>query len=471
MQATPRSGQVFSRIVVPLVLFILVVGGVAWVIQYLPSNVNPRPDSSSAQKLVKFMFDHGVADANDREYLAEYEPGQEGKYDFPMENIAGQELEAGLDTVGCTCSEVKIALIPPGSADIDVSKLTWIPLKSSGKSGEKQPEVTNVLIPVEGRAIVRLGWKAKNDLGTPNLRARLWFQPRGMQQSRQHQQLSNPIRVVPPLQFLPGKLEIEPFQEKGSGHFLCWSSTRDLTSAPGDMVKHLDIDREGVDPGFEFTITPLTGDKLKEFKDELAKTKILSRPKSAVRIDVNVYEKRNNAYLDQGHFSTLVPLLLDGEKYVRGGPGVYGYIPSDVRIVPFEREGRIKLGTFDRRLGYQDKPPFEVQLDPRLTMLTVIAAPTNVNVKLHRNNEGKGRWLLTISVPPNTNHFPPVENILVLRTQPIEHYVANIVSMVGNTAADDGSLPSVANFSGVITSWGAGVRQVRIPVLGEAVSR
>lgn len=466
MQATSRSGQVFSRVVVPLVLFVIVVGGVAWLVQNLDNwgakNTNQQA-LTQLQNLVKFSYEKAVWPAWKPEitdYLAEFEPGTEGHFDFPVENIAGQDLEAGLDHSSCTCTEVKFALLAPGtSAAPDTDKLKWTALKKTpDKGGEKIIEV-DADFPSGSAGIVRLGWKGKTEFGKARLSARLWFQPKGMKQTRQYQALECSINTVPPVKFLPERMDIGSFRDQATGTILCWSATRDLT--PG---KDIEIDTRNIDPGFSFKIVPWDK-KLEDFQSVLDGNKILSRAKGVVKIEVKIVEKSQESYLDQGHFTSTLPLLLKGDKFAHG-PVISGYVHSEIRVMDLI-DNKIPIGTFQAANGIEKK--YVVLADPKVMMLTVVRSPKNIDVKLERTNEeGLGRWRLAITVPPNTFSFPNASAI-TLRSQPTRFYLAAIASTIGGGAEDD-ALPSIANFSSVVTSSGVGTRQVHIPVLGQ-VSR
>ena len=193
--------------------------------------------------------------------------------------------------------------------------------------------------------------------------------------------------------------------------------------------------------------------------------KILSRAKGVVKIEVKIVEKSQESYLDQGHFTSTLPLLLKGDKFAHG-PVISGYVHSEIRVMDLI-DNKIPIGTFQAANGIEKK--YVVLADPKVMMLTVVRSPKNIDVKLERTNEeGLGRWRLAITVPPNTFSFPNASAI-TLRSQPTRFYLAAIASTIGGGAEYD-ALPSIANFSSVVTSSGVGTRQVHIPVLGQ-VSR
>ena len=105
-----RSGEVFSRVVLPLVLFVAVVGGIAWVTQYLPNGPrSPRSveETPNAEPLLKFSTEQALFDKDDPDYGQEIETNEEGHYDFAFENISGKELELGLQFKNCGCTQVE----------------------------------------------------------------------------------------------------------------------------------------------------------------------------------------------------------------------------------------------------------------------------------------------------------------------------------------------------------------------------
>jgi hypothetical protein len=455
MPPAPRSGQVVSRSVVAVVLFLAVVAGVAVIVQYLPNWVDRQGDVTPLQAMIKFEYVNYPADGD---YLPEFEPRQEGHHDFPLDNITKQDIEAGLDHSSCTCTEVAISA-GDGSS--------WITLKRPASAGEKQADADVVVIPAGGKAKVRLLWKTKEREST--LKARLWFQPKGRQQDRQFQDLQASIRVVDALQFLPARLDLE---QKYKGEILCWTATRDLQAAGGWWRKRTSpvVEIGNAPPGYEFSIRPLTN--LKAVAKEIGEHKptILSRPKAAFRIKVNVAEE--NAYLDQGHFEVAVPLLFQGNPYTKG-PSVAGYVKSEVVILG-SAIGKIDLKTFPSELGYADV--FYTTVNPRSKMLTLVDWPTGVDVRLLAKTEDreKWRWILDIRVPPNTDHFPPTKDTIILRIQETRDYLTDLVAAVGGMGiSQTGPAAEFARFAtssrsifGIKEGPLPGTRQVRIPVLG-----
>jgi hypothetical protein len=483
MRATSRSGQIFSRIVLPLILFVIVVAGVAWVIQYIPNIRNkPATDVPVAQNLVKFQFETGVwPEEKDgvkiKDYLEEFEPGHEGHFDFPFENTSGKEIETGLEKSSCTCTEVKIALIPSGgSSEGDTSKLSWNVMIRAVKPGEKaQLPEEKVLIPVGGRGIVRLGWKAKageNSYGVNRLAAKLWFNPKGMPQSRQVQELQVAISIVLPVQFLPEKIEVPSFSGTHKDSFIGWSATRDLNAVVGaDKVPAIAIDKKYVAPGFEFTITPLTKPQLAEFQKDLVEKRvppILSRVKSAVKIDVSVLEKKNDPNVRLGEFKTFVPVLLaEDSRQVQ-----YPHVPTvsgvrDSSIQLDYKDGTLKwtirLGSFRSRDGAPSRK--YTIMDRSDSMLTLVSSPANVNVKLHDGKEDG--WKLEIQVPPDVDHFPPADNTISVHSQPRQFYFADVAAVLG-TGTNFGQLDALPTLAS-LANFGFGAQLTGFTVLGEAV--
>src|SRR5262245_26962188 len=106
-----RPGQVFSRFIFPLILFLAVIGAIAWVTQYMrvgrtkakADGAKPGPETA-APAAALLQFDHAIDayhaaaiwDPKDPTYIKEFERGQDGHYDFPFRNVSDQPVQIGL---------------------------------------------------------------------------------------------------------------------------------------------------------------------------------------------------------------------------------------------------------------------------------------------------------------------------------------------------------------------------------------
>src|SRR5262245_42421849 len=128
--SVPRS-KVFTRLVLPLVLLIIVIGGIAYVVQNLrrPKGDGPvQPPGDPTADLITYTSHSGKsapANPNDKEknqvsalwdpkhpgFAAEVERGTSGRYHFRLENKSGATAELGLEWPSCDCAGVDIAFL------------------------------------------------------------------------------------------------------------------------------------------------------------------------------------------------------------------------------------------------------------------------------------------------------------------------------------------------------------------------
>src|ERR1700677_340529 len=416
MQTARRPGQVFSRIVVPLVLFLIIIGAVAYVLQ----NVQiwrPRAtkDEPVGQNMLSFDYQNSLWNPEVPEYLKEVEPGEKGSYDFPFANGTKSELEVGLDHANCTCTWVKIALIPDGASE---SQVEWIDLKHPDGKSENQA----IAVPVGGKGKVRVGWgrEAEKDSinwGPKGHSATIWVQLKGQGQSKRTTDLKVAVRIVPKLHFtVEDKVDLGTFTDRVSNDqspLICWSATRDIR-------KTLTIDKNRVERGFHFKITPLTDAELKSFQKEFldeAKPRIQSKALAAAKINIEVVA--DQLAFDGPFAAVRIPLVLEGQSYTLG-PSVYGGVEASVAI-----EG-CPLGT----IPLLTSKDFTIRKIPEQTMLTIVHSPPIIQVSLEPfNDEGKRRWKLKVVRPPNTG-LSDLDNAIVIRSQPMEYYRADALSLV-----------------------------------------
>src|SRR6516162_3438505 len=123
--AAPRSVLTVA-FMSTVVLVVLMVGFIAWVIQYLPSrgkNVSLPAPSPLAKKLLVFERPEALwrkkpavqkkdAGPDDMEDPFKYvENGTSGHYDFPFKNKSEQKIEILSFVTTCDCTSVKTCLL------------------------------------------------------------------------------------------------------------------------------------------------------------------------------------------------------------------------------------------------------------------------------------------------------------------------------------------------------------------------
>jgi hypothetical protein len=167
----PRSSVL--RYVLPLVLLVAVIGGVAWVAQYLPSivkNRKPPPPPEPMKVLLSFpryiaqWSAEAVVESSDdpmkkESYTErEFEPNEEGHYDFPFKNVAGKDVEVTHYLSTCDCTSVRVCAVPlaeyeklvaeqkknPGESLTYSAEPTWLDLQND-RSHTNDPDKKRIL--------------------------------------------------------------------------------------------------------------------------------------------------------------------------------------------------------------------------------------------------------------------------------------------------------------------------------------
>src|SRR6185295_9512303 len=95
----PPSGSLV-RWALPVGLFVVIVGAIAWVSQNLPKGAIQRPDDApapdpDAAKHLRFLRTKALWDENDPNYFKECETGAPGYYDFPFLNESQAPVNLG----------------------------------------------------------------------------------------------------------------------------------------------------------------------------------------------------------------------------------------------------------------------------------------------------------------------------------------------------------------------------------------
>jgi hypothetical protein len=469
----PGRGRLVSRVILPLVLFVVMVGGIAWVTQYVPWRGRPAAPSEKSEPPSYLQFDQTVSkwDAKDSPYLRgsvwlkvaqgeptaaekaafirvlppfkegekrpedmdnnelkalaaqglamyvkEFETMQGGTYEFPFSNPSDQELEVGVHDLSCTCSSVEICLLDAQqSAARDWKKLT-------------KSETQGIVVPPRARGVTRVLWSPRErQLDKVALTVQLWSQPKGQPRARgKDAVLQTAIRIVPPVQAdVPG-IRFRPIEAKSSseGSFWCWTSTR-------ADAKKLRVLAEKDDPCFVFSVEPADEKERLALQDQLWP---LSHEliKKAWRVRVTVFEERQGKQMDMGSFSRPLSLFLDDEKEPQGGPILKGLVSSEVQVGTGvgSNENKIDLGLFYMDKGYHNRDPIKLRTEPGVVLKFVEeeSYPPFLKVRLSRNPKGstarRDVWSLHIEIPSRAegNEFsgPLPENsaIVLIREQP-----------------------------------------------------
>jgi hypothetical protein len=412
-----RMGQVFSRVVLPLVLFVVVVAGIAWLAQNLPQGQRASSPSVEAFKddvehYLKIDFDQAVWDKADENYAKEFEKEVPGHRDFPFTNTSNQELELGLHMANCVCSHVDLVLLPNGPLKDgeDPNKLPWKTLEKS--------DTASVPIPAGVSGRLRINWKNKKDVGTsPTLMGEIWCQVKDAPKTRKFQRVETRIAVVAPIMFLPDKVNVGPILDNATTKFTCWSATRkDFSLKVKDQT----------DPCFVYTIEPMTAKETAAFQDQLKESKLNSRVLSAYRVNVAIYENRDGKYLDLGYLDHKPTFVIESAHPPESrpsvdevpGPHIHGLVSGDIVVGAPEDLNKINLKAFAAGTELKRTIPLSADAKADLKLLDQLPPKSNMKVELARNDKdskgARSTWKLEITIPEFSFAGPLPEGSFIL---------------------------------------------------------
>jgi hypothetical protein len=414
--SAPVKRQMFSRVVLPLFLFVAMVAGIAWVTQYIPwrgvsrkdSTVKSEPpacikfDNEDANRLVRAVWNlqdspyvrgsillkaaegkltpteketflnflpevigekqrdklddaelKALAEDGMSQYLREFETMQSGSYAFPFANVTNGEVEMGLKSVSCQCSGVEVCLLTPEQFEA-IQK---------AKAGPGEVNLPG------------LDWKElkENDKQgidvPPQARglARIAWKKREQQLERLTitvQLWSQPkgdpaarskIMGLQTSVRIVAPVEADGLEIKFRPVEARSSSTASFWcwSATRPDAKKLRVIAEKEDPNFTFQVTRADEAQRVALQDRLW-GKYHTLMKTAWLVEVTAHEERNGKQMDMGAFARRLSLYLDDENEAYIGPIAKGMVSSDVQVGSGVgmTEGKIDLGVIDVRKGF-----------------------------------------------------------------------------------------------------------------------
>jgi hypothetical protein len=415
----PKKARFPFRYVLPAVVFVIVVGAIAWITQFMPNwrvktGNQPPINGPTAAKAINFAVKKAIWDPEDEAYALETERGHDGHFDFPFENLSGQPAEIGLLDRSCDCSHLEVCLVPPLEweqyrKEIDKNPLT---AKPGNWTWEMVPpnNTKGFEVPADAKGLVRVGWEGRKGPGSRlNLRIKVWHQPLGNVAQRDFEDLDVPIVMAAPLMFSPPRDNLGTLVARDSAvaRFTLWSATRDAVD-----LKWGDAD----DPRFVYDKKPFSSEECRELEKKLRKEGANTRVHSAFHFQVTVNEQAGGKQLDQGPFTHDVSFLLDDDK-VRG-PQVLGVAKGegDVIVGNTEDRGKVDMKIFRAKDGHKRVVPLwtenQILLEPESQ------TPATLQVKLEQGERtgSRTKWLLEVTVPPSTQFGVfPEESVIILR--------------------------------------------------------
>lgn len=434
-------------------ILICVVVGLVFAITFVSQWVTlPKPSTEKASNAPlsgKLLFSETEADKTlvrelsltDGLYRAT------GYYDFWFKNPNDLPIVARLESMGCArCSSVELlnlsdedlktfrnsttataaqvlaapsglpAFLGPFMVAVQRSRAVIL---DPAAPWQKMEEMKNTVeIPARGQGLIRLRWEGK-EAKFQTLTATFGTYIKDDLKTRAFPELKVPVLFVSPFFVRPqAETLFRPLTEgsKESVSFVCWSVSRpafDFT-----------VKETGNDPCIVCTQSPLSPEACRQWlarlpRDEQEANKMTSQMPiaSASLVTVTVHERREGKQLDLGQFRRKIEisssLLLEPVQVE-----VSGMVNGGVRLVPAELRNQIRLGDFAVDDGKSDT--LTVEADLRETQLKLASKfPDFLEVNLEEaevSPEGKKRWTLTVTVPPNRASGPlPKESEIVLQ--------------------------------------------------------
>lgn len=403
-----------SRYVMPVALFVAIVGIIAWVVQNMPK-WQPPPKTTGevdvikgdGQPILEFprgekaQWDKEVADAS-----KELERGFPGYYDFPFRNPDKDDVELGLLQPSCDCVSIKVALLDreewdkvdgalardPGEPVPYTTEPKWQELATSRDKG--------ILVPGGERGVVRVGWNGRKDPGRAlNLTPKFWTQPKGQPAQRfDRLTLTVPITMAPPIHYHPPRVGVGTLGpgQKTDAKFYLWSVTRDelnlkVQQATPDPLVDVELRRLPPEewPGF-----------IKTLEDEgQSKAKL----KCAFVATATVHEKKDGVEMDLGPFLRSFRILVDELPQDTMMFQVYGVIRSSVEVSGSDEPGKIKLKSFSVKMG--TRQAVSLWTEPNMVLERHEHSPAGLEVKLSKNEKestsARTKWRLDVIIPPD----------------------------------------------------------------------
>lgn len=444
-----RGGsRTWIRVLLPILLFVVAVGVLTWVAQFLPNwrrGPTPPANTGAGVRGVEFFFTvaRWEPDGKTNYVAAEFERGQQGFYDFLFQNVSDSVIELGLESQACDCSEVLVSFLSPEQAKSlrkqypngthSLLQLERDPLTGANWQRLERSPDRGIQVAAERFGIVRLKWETRKGQGESlKLSLDLWSQPPGQFRQRVKHHLAAHVVVTSPVRFYPERIDAgkilpgSPVRRE----FWCWSPTRDRFE--------LTVPPEKKDPCLQCEITPLSPGEMEELRKRVQADMIVTRVRSGYRVTVLLSEEKDGRYLDLGGLYQEVPLQLraDGQELKNVPlPVLVGSVGSFVRVGALGESAKVLLGSFDASEGITKRVPIIAQ--PGTKFKPVAREPIYLEVTIQDKgpSEPDYAWELTVTVPPGRLTGPlPERSAVVLE----------------------------------ITTPGGMVRRIRIPVAGTA---
>lgn len=426
--APPSRPKSPLRWLVPLALFFLIIGGIAWLVQNMPtwrtrSQDAPPTMPKGPEILIRFLHPYDNADRvffalwerppakppkdqAPRLYAREFERGAAGRYYFPFQVHAEQGSEFGVSHKSCDCAELHVAVVPDADGDRfakDMMENAAVepPISPSWNwQSLKKTETQGVSLGAGKRAILRVDFTNRRPPGENlNLRNRVWVRSAV---TGQKQEFDVKISAVStnPLRTKRDRVDVGIIQPGSfsKAAFLVWSPTR-------DEVKFA-LQEKNNDKLFKIDVVPRDPAACAELQAQLRQEDIMTRVRAAWDVTVTVYESKGGVQFDQGYFlrslgydlpdaaDDIPPLIITGLVH-----------SDDIRIGGVADQGKINLKSFPAQDGTRKAISVSTNRDIELDPQNVSVHPASLRVKVTEKTKDKAgnkrNWTLEVEVPPN----------------------------------------------------------------------
>lgn len=435
------------KILLPLILFVGLIGGVAFITQNLsnwraPVNKRPETKPDASETVTPFVrldpakiwydpqYGHFKSwwDPADRSYFQEVERDLPGHFDFHIDGNVDHPIEVGLQGTSCDCAHVESVAFTPEA---------WESAKTSGADAwawkkMQKSEDHGLKVPTKGHAVLRINWSGRKEPGQKlNLVITFWVTSKESNKPKQGFIVAVPTTIVTPVMFVPERINVGGLIEKAQGQFYIYSATR-----PNLEVALKNVEN---DPLVSAQLVPLSDEECKELQDRLNDPAEKSnarntRVKKGYKLDVTLFEQKGGMLLDQGHFQKRIPLLVDGED--NDGPTLQGYLRGDLDVGSVEDQGKVQLKTFAASEGIDRV--IAIRGEPKLTLEIESIDPAFLEAKLTPNvkesTAGRGRWDLRVIIPPNSVYGELTGSIVVKSQSPQNSQIRRLRIPVFGTA-------------------------------------
>jgi hypothetical protein len=402
----------WTKVVFPVALFVLLVAGIAWVTQYLPSwrenTSGPTPTPKEAP--LRFVPVVTKGDVQVKDYLPEAERGAPGERSFFSINSGAGNTELGLLFKSCTCARLEFCqLTSEERATYEKSvgpgplQAVWEGPVPAAPRWQELPlsDTQGIMVPPSSAGLLRLSWKNKpNPEPTMRLKADLWMKPEGgSARDRETLHLEAVIALVEPVRLYPERRDLGVLVPggKATAQFLYWSSTRD----------RLEVAANGkVDPCVTWEARPLTAAECNRLAvDEnspLRKAGYLTRVRSACRVSVTLFEERNGTELEMGSVFRPVPLSVKagGEAVEASSPIVQARVRSEIKVLGTDEQGQVNLHSFRAADGTTQKVALVTEPKTKLAMAGGLPGFLEVKLGQKEATDSETTWELEVTVLP-----------------------------------------------------------------------